>query len=62
MDPTPLHSVVFYGIASSLLEDVDSLFATAEDADDVLAQILCEEPQFEGQLWAARIEFEASAN
>jgi hypothetical protein len=54
--------VVIYGIASNLSHDIDGFYATAEEAEAVLAQVLVDEPEFEGALWVERIEFELSPN
>jgi hypothetical protein len=55
-------AVVLYGIASSLSQDIDDLYATAEDAQAVLRRIFLDEPQLEGALWVERLEFELSPN
>ncbi len=55
-------AMVVYGIASSLSRDIDDFYASSEEADAVLAEILKDEPELEGTLWVERVEFELSAN
>ena len=54
--------MVLYGIASTLSSDIDEFYATAEEAEAVLAQVLRDEPDFDGLLRVERVEFELSAN
>ena len=54
--------MVFYGIASSLSSDIDDFYASAEEAEAVLARICADEPELEGALWVEQLEFELSAN
>jgi hypothetical protein len=57
-----LGSVVFYGIASSLSSDIDDFYASAEEAEAVLARICADEPELQSVLWVEQVEFELSAN
>ena len=54
--------MIVYGIASSLSEDVEDFYASRDEAENALAQILIDEPEFEGQLWVQAVEFEVSRN
>jgi hypothetical protein len=54
--------VVFYGIASSLSSDIDDFYASAAEAEAVLARICADEPELEDALWVEQVEFELSAN
>ena len=57
-----MREVIVYGIASSLSGDVEDFYATRDEAEATLAQILAEEPEFEGQLWVQAVGFEVSRN
>ena len=57
-----MRELIVYGIASSLSGDVDDFYATRDEAEATLAQILADEPQFEGQLWVQHVAFEVSRN
>jgi len=54
--------MVVYGIASSLSRDIDDFYASSDEADAALAEILKDEPELEGTLWVEQVEFELSAN
>jgi len=54
--------VVLYGIASACSGDVSDFHASRADAEAVLAGILSDEPEFEGDLWVEAVEFELSPN
>ena len=54
--------MMFYGIASLLSHDIEHFSSSQEDAEEILAGILADEPDFEGALWVAVIEFEESLN
>ena len=53
---------VLYGIASALSEDLEDCYRTREKAEATLARILRDEPDFEGELWVARLKFEFCPN
>ena len=57
-----MREVIVYGIASRLSGDVDDFYATRDEAETALAQILADEPEFEGQLWVQGVAFEVSRN
>jgi len=63
-----LHAVTFpavtllYGIASARSGDIEIWSTTRHEADATLAEILRDEPDFEGALWVETIEFEFSLN
>jgi hypothetical protein len=46
-----MRQVIVYGIASGLSGDLEDFHGTREEAEATLAQILADEPEFEGQLW-----------
>jgi hypothetical protein len=48
--------VVLYGIASALSNDVDDFRPTREEAEAVLAGILRDEPDWEGDVWVEPVE------
>jgi hypothetical protein len=55
--------VILYGIASALSGDVDDFYATREEAEDVLAGILRDEPDLGGDVWIEEVELgEVSPN
>lgn len=54
--------MVFYGIASSLSTDIDDFYASAEEAEAVLARICGDESELQSALWVEQVEFELSAN
>jgi hypothetical protein len=43
-----MRDVIVYGIASSLSGDVEDFYATRDEAEATLGQILADEPEFEG--------------
>jgi len=53
---------LLYGIASALSGDIEIWSTTSDEADATLAEILRDEPEFEGELWVETIEFEYSLN
>ena len=57
-----MREVIVYGIASSLSGDVEDFYATRDEAEATLTQILADEPEFEGQLWVQPVAFEVSRN
>jgi hypothetical protein len=57
-----MREVIVYGIASSLSGDVEDFYATRDEAEGTLAQILADEPEFEGRLWVQAVAFELSRN
>ena len=57
-----MRDVIVYGIASSLSGDVEDFYATRDEAEATLTQILVDEPEFEGQLWVQPVAFEVSRN
>ena len=54
--------MILYGIASSLSRDVDDFYATREEAEAALAEVVADEPDFEGMLWVEPMAFELSLN
>jgi hypothetical protein len=54
--------VTLYGIASAVSEDTLDWYPSRARAEAVLAQILRDEPDFEGDLWVEAVEFEQGAN
>ena len=54
--------MLLYGIASSQSRDIEDFYATAAEAEAVLAQICADEPEFAETLWIQRVELELSAN
>ena len=54
--------VIFYGIASSFSKDINDFYASREEAERALGQVLADEPAFAGQLWVQAVEFEISPN
>jgi hypothetical protein len=57
-----MREVIVYGIASSLSGDVEDFYATRDEAEATLTQILVDEPEFEGQLWVQPVALEVSRN
>jgi hypothetical protein len=55
-------TVLLFGIASTLSGDIEIWSTTRDEADATLAEILRDEPDFEGALWVETIEFEYSLN
>ena len=51
-----------YGIVSASSRDVEGLYPTREDAEAVLAQVLRNAPELEGELWVEAVELNFSAN
>jgi hypothetical protein len=45
-----------YGIASALSGDVEDWYLSREEAEAVLAGILRDEPDFEGEVWVEAVE------
>jgi hypothetical protein len=56
------HLVIVYGIASAKSGDVQDWYTSREEAERVLAGILRDEPDFEGELWVEAVEFDVSRN
>jgi len=54
--------LILYGIASPISGDMEDFYSSPEEAEAVLAAILRDEPDFEGELWVQAVEFERSAN
>jgi hypothetical protein len=54
--------VILYGIASNVSGDIEDWYPTRDEAEAVLAQILGDEPDFEGELWVEAIRFQMSPN
>jgi hypothetical protein len=54
--------VVLYGIASAVAGDIEIWATTRKEAEETLAEILRDEPDFVGDLWVEPVEFEQSAN
>jgi hypothetical protein len=54
--------VLVYGIASSVSGDVDDFHSTAAEAEATLDEILADEPELKGALWAEPVELEIAAN
>jgi len=52
--------VILYGIASAVGGDIEIWTTTREDAEATLAEIVRDEPDFDGDLWVEPIEFEQS--
>jgi hypothetical protein len=46
--------VILYGIASAISGDMEDFYKRREEAETVLAAILRDEPDFEGELWGSR--------
>ena len=57
-----MREVIVYGIASSLSEDINDFYARRDEAESALAQILADEPEFDGQVWVEAVELEVSRN
>jgi hypothetical protein len=57
-----MREVIVYGIASSLSGDVEDFYATRDEAEATLAEILADEPDFEGQVWVQAVAFDVSRN
>jgi hypothetical protein len=54
--------MILCGIASGRSGDIVIWSMTRDEADATLAEILRDEPDFEGALWVETIEFEYSLN
>jgi len=54
--------VILYGIASAVSDDVEDWYLSRANAEQVLAAILRDEPDFESELWVEAIEFELCLN
>jgi hypothetical protein len=54
--------VILYGIASAVAGDIEIWMTTREEAEETLAEILRDEPDFADDLWVEVVEFEESAN
>jgi hypothetical protein len=57
-----LKRVILYGIASGVSGDIEDWYLSRAEADETLAAILRDEPEFEGDLWMERGEFEQHEN
>ena len=62
METPSEREVIFYGIANSFSKDISDFYASREEAERALAQVLADEPEFAGQLWVEAMEFEISPN
>jgi hypothetical protein len=55
--------VILYGIASAISGDIWDWYPSRDEAEAMLARILGDEPDFEGELWVERVDLgEASPN
>jgi hypothetical protein len=54
--------MILYGIASATSGDVEDFYASREEAEAMVARILGDEPDFEGDVWVEAIEFDQSPN
>jgi hypothetical protein len=57
----PFPAVLLYGIASARSADIEIWSTTRDEADATLAEILRDEPDFEGALWVAFLRGDPSA-
>jgi hypothetical protein len=48
--------VIFWGLASRLVDEVIDLYASREEAEEALADVLGDEPGWEDLLFVARVE------
>ena len=51
-----------YGLASRISNDVDEWRLTREGAEQVLEEVLADEPDLAGELFVAEVEIEISPN
>lgn len=54
--------MILYGIASAFSDDIQDWYVSRDEAESVLAQILGDEPDFEGELWVEPVRFQISLN
>ncbi len=54
--------MILYGIASARSSDIEDWYASRDAAEWTLAEILRDEPDFEGELSVEAIEFEQGLN
>jgi hypothetical protein len=54
--------VTLYLIASAISGDMQDWYLSRDEAEAVLAQILRDEPDFEGELWVEPVKFEENFN
>ena len=54
--------MIVFGIASGLSQDVDDFCATREEAEAALAEVLADEPDFEGALWVEPVRLDFCLN
>lgn len=54
--------MIFYGIGSIFSKDINDFYASREEAESALEQVLADEPEFAGQLWVEALELEISPN
>ena len=54
--------MTLYGIASKRSFEVLDWHSTRDEAEATLAEILRDEPEFEGELWVEQVEFAQSMN
>ncbi len=54
--------MILYGIASAVAGEIQDWYRSRVDAEAILASILRDEPDLEGQLWVDVVEFEQSLN
>jgi hypothetical protein len=52
--------MTLYGIASNRSGDIEDWYPSREEAEAMLARILGDEPDFEGELWVEAVMFEQS--
>jgi hypothetical protein len=53
--------VIFYGVASKIVDEVIEFFPSQRAAEDALEQILRDAPELERDLWVAAVEFDVSS-
>jgi len=54
--------VILYGIASGIAGNIEIWHSTREEAEETLASILRDEPDFAFDLWVEPVEFQQSLN
>jgi hypothetical protein len=54
--------MILYGIASAVARDIEDWYRSRDVAEAVLAQVLRDEPDFEGELWVEAVRFPGSRN
>jgi hypothetical protein len=54
--------VCLYGTASAVAGTVDDWYASREEAEAVLASIVRDEPELEGDVWVEAVEIEVVPN